>query len=42
MLAASRMAKVPGRITFLMVSISTMTGVRGPGVPAGTRWANMC
>ena len=40
--AASRTAKVPGRITFLMVSIKTIRGIKGPGVPAGTRWANMC
>lgn len=40
--AASRTARVPGRITFLIVSISTIRGIRGPGVPAGTKCANMC
>jgi len=40
--AASRTAKVPGRITFLIVSIKTINGINGPGVPCGTRWANMC
>ena len=34
-LAARRTAKVPGRITFLIVSISTMNGIRAPGVPCG-------
>ena len=42
MLAANRIANVPGRITFLTVSIRTISGVRPIGVPAGTRWANMC
>lgn len=41
MLAASRMANVPGRIIFLTVSIITITGIKVPGVPAGTRWANI-
>jgi hypothetical protein len=27
---------------FLIVSIITMKGIRAPGVPLGTRWANMC
>lgn len=36
-LAANRTAKVPGRITFLMVSINTIKGIRAPGVPCGTR-----
>ena len=40
--AANRMAKVPGRITFLTVSINTIKGVNPIGVPAGTKWANMC
>ena len=40
--AANRTARVPGRITFLTVSIKTMKGIKGPGVPEGTRWANMC
>lgn len=42
MLAASRTARVPGRITFLIVSINTIKGIRAPGVPWGTRCANMC
>lgn len=41
-LAANRTAKVPGRITFLTVSIKTIKGISAPGVPAGTKWANMC
>ena len=41
MLAASRMAKVPGRITFLMVSINTINGISKGGVPTGTKWANI-
>jgi len=41
MLAASRIAKVPGRITFLTVSINTINIIKGPGVPCGTRWVNM-
>lgn len=36
-LAVSRIAKVPGRITFLIVSIHTMKGIRTGGVPWGTR-----
>jgi len=40
--AASRTAKVPGRITFLIVSINTIKGINGPGVPCGTKWANIC
>lgn len=40
--AASRTARVPGRITFLIVSIKTIRGISGPGVPAGTKCANMC
>ena len=40
--AASRTAKVPGRMMFLIVSIKTIRGMRRPGVPAGTKWANMC
>lgn len=42
MFAANRTAKVPGRITFLMVSISTINGMRTKGVPWGTKWANIC
>ena len=41
MLAASRIASVPGRIRFLTVSIKTIKGIRPMGVPAGTKWANM-
>lgn len=41
-LAASRTAKVPGRITFLTVSMRTIKGMRAPGVPRGTRCANIC
>lgn len=41
-LAASRTAKVPGRIIFLIVSIQTIKGIKIAGVPCGTRWANMC
>lgn len=41
-LAASRTANVPGRIILLIVSIKTIKGIKGPGVPCGTRWANMC
>jgi hypothetical protein len=40
--AISRTARVPGRIKFLIVSISTINGMSGPGVLWGTRWANMC
>lgn len=41
-LADSRTAKVPGRITFLIVSIITIKGIKTDGVPWGTKWANMC
>lgn len=41
-LAVSRTASVPGRITFLIVSIHTMKGMRIPGVPWGTKCANIC
>jgi hypothetical protein len=41
-LAANRIAKVPGRITFLTVSIHTMKGMRIDGVPWGTKWVNIC
>lgn len=40
-LADSRIAKVPGRITFLIVSIITIKGIRTGGVPWGTKWANI-
>jgi len=38
--AANRIANVAGRITFLTLSIITITGIRNLGVPVGTRWAN--
>lgn len=41
MLAAKRTAKVPGRIIFLIVSISTIKGIKSVGVPWGTKWANI-
>lgn len=41
-LAASRIARVPGRIIFLIVSISTIKGIRAKGVPCGTKWENIC
>jgi len=37
MLAVNRTASVPGRITFLTVSIHTMNGIRTGGVPCGTK-----
>lgn len=40
--AVNRTAKVPGRITFLIVSIHTIKGISTLGVPWGTKWANMC
>lgn len=41
-LAESRTARVPGRITFLIVSINTIKGIKTGGVPWGTRCANIC
>lgn len=41
-LAVNRTAKVPGRITFLIVSIHTIKGISAEGVPWGTKWANIC
>ena len=41
-LAESRTARVPGRITLLIVSIKTIKGIRTGGVPCGTKCANMC
>jgi hypothetical protein len=35
--AVNRTAKVPGRITFLIVSIHTINGIKTPGVPWGTK-----
>jgi len=40
-LAISRTARVRGRITFLIVSISTMNGIKRVGVLWGTKWANI-
>lgn len=40
--AASRTARVPGRIIFLTVSINTINGIRAGGVPWGTKCANIC
>lgn len=40
-LAESRTARVPGRITFLIVSIHTINGIKTGGVPWGTRCANI-
>jgi len=40
-LAPSRTDSVPGRIIFLTDSIITMIGISAPGVPVGTRWANI-
>jgi len=40
-LAASRTARVRGRITSLIVSINTINGIKAVGHPNGTRWANM-
>ena len=37
MFAISRSARVPGRMMFLVISIHTINGIRGPGVPAGRR-----
>jgi hypothetical protein len=42
MLAANRIARVPGRIKFLIDSIHTINGISGPGVPWGTRCLNIC
>lgn len=42
MFAESRIAKVPGRIIFLIVSIITIKGIRMEGVPWGIKWINIC
>jgi hypothetical protein len=42
MFAVNRIANVPGRIMFLIVSIHTINGIRIGGVPCGTRWVSMC
>lgn len=41
-LAERRIANVPGRIMFLIVSIQTINGIKIAGVPIGTKWVNMC
>lgn len=41
MFAIRRTDRVMGRIRFLTLSIITMKGIRGPGVPEGTICANM-
>lgn len=41
MLAANRTANVIGRIKILIVSIKTMKGVNGIGVPVGTKCASI-
>lgn len=41
MLADSRIAKVPGRIILLILSIHTINGIKIGGVPWGTKWANI-
>lgn len=41
-LAVNRIAKVPGRIKFLVVSIKTRKGKRRLGAFWGTKWANIC
>lgn len=40
-LAASRTLKVNGRMVFLINSMQTIKGIRGLGVPRGTKWAKM-
>lgn len=40
--AERRIARVPGRIIFLIVSINTINGIRIVGVPWGIKWINMC
>lgn len=35
------MARVPGRIIFLIVSIRTIKGIKMGGVPVGIKWVNM-
>lgn len=39
--AANRIAKVPGRIMFLMVSMHTINGIKMLGVPTGTMCSNI-
>ena len=40
-LAARRTAKVPGRMTFLLVSIRTLNGINTRGVLVGTKWGSI-
>lgn len=40
-LAHKRIANVPGRIIFLIISIQTINDIRVGGVPWGTRWINI-
>jgi len=42
MFAASRTARVPGRIRLLIDSMITINGISAPGVLWGTKWANIC
>lgn len=41
MFAVNRTARVPGRIRFLIVSMTTMNGISIVGVPCGTKCSNM-
>lgn len=41
MFADNRIAKVPGRIMFLIDSIHTIKGISNGGVPCGTKCANI-
>jgi len=41
MFAVKRIAKVPGRIKFLIISIQTIKDINNGGVPWGTRWINI-
>lgn len=40
-LAVNRIVNVNGRITFLIVSIQIINGIKIVGVPWGTRWENI-
>ena len=39
--AVNRTANVPGRIRFLIVSMTTINGINMVGVPCGTKCSNM-
>jgi len=41
-LAVKRIANVPGRIIFLIVSMHTIKAIKSEGVPCGTKWINIC